>query len=179
MSDREEWRPVEGYGGGYEVSNYGRVRSWKLRGSAARDGSLAKAPIDLAIQPGVRGYPSVNLYMGGKMRTHRIHKLVAATFIGPAPEGLHVCHSDGNTFNNHVSNLRYDTAQGNADDKWRHGTVLAGSRHPRAKLSDDLVREIRAKAVEGETFTSMAASLGVAISTIARAARRERWKLVA
>src|SRR5699024_9822191 len=51
-----------------------------------------------------------------------VHSLVAESFIGARPEGMEVCHSDGNKTNNHVANLRFGTSSDNELDKVRHGT---------------------------------------------------------
>ena len=109
----EEWREVAGYEGAYEVSNLGRVRS--LPGGQ-RHG--------IVLKPGHsgRGYLSVSLCIAGVPRTFYIHHLVARAFIGPRPEGLDVCHSDGDFLDNRPQNLRYDTANGNMRDSIAQGT---------------------------------------------------------
>lgn len=104
----EEWRPVVGHEGAYEISNWGRIKS------TGRGGYHLK----LVLQK-QRGYYAVSL--PGTPRAD-IHVLVAAAFIGPRPDGHYVCHNDGNPLNNHVDNLRYDTPAGNARDKRIHGT---------------------------------------------------------
>lgn len=57
-----------------------------------------------------------------RQKTYYIHGLVARAFHGPPPSPYHeVGHRDGDSFNNHVSNLRWVTRLENADDKRRHG----------------------------------------------------------
>lgn len=53
--------------------------------------------------------------------TVTVHGLVAEVFIGPRPEGLDVCHNDGDKSNNRASNLRYDTHSENQKDEVRAG----------------------------------------------------------
>ena len=55
-------------------------------------------------------------------RTKWIHVLVLEAFVGPRPDGHEACHNDGNTHNNDVSNLRWDTPANNQQDRVRHGT---------------------------------------------------------
>lgn len=43
-------------------------------------------------------------------------------FIGPPPEGMEVCHNNGNPRDNRVVNLRYDSTRQNILDQVRHGT---------------------------------------------------------
>ena len=67
------------------------------------------------------GYPFTMGRVGGKQVPLYSHRLVALAWIGPQPEGMEVCHDDGDPTNNHVSNLRWDTHQANASDMVRHG----------------------------------------------------------
>ena len=64
----------------------------------------------------------MSLYTQGKNKIRYVHSLVAESFIGPRPEGMEVCHNDGDPTNNHLDNLRYGTSSGNELDKVRHGT---------------------------------------------------------
>ncbi|WP_248099523.1 HNH endonuclease signature motif containing protein [Corynebacterium kefirresidentii] len=52
----------------------------------------------------------------------KVHRLVMAAFVGPCPDGMEVCHNDGNPANNYVGNLRYDTHQANYADMFIHNT---------------------------------------------------------
>lgn len=116
--DAEEWRPIPG-DAGYEVSNYGRIRSvdrvvQTQRGFESRRGRLLKPWVNVQT-----GYLQVTL---GRGRRAAVHVVVAAAFIGPRPEGLAVCHNDGVRTNCALDNLRYDTHSNNVRDKRTHGT---------------------------------------------------------
>lgn len=118
----EEWRPVVGYEGYYEVSSFGRVKSLK-RVVPGRPG--VPRPVRERILARVlndSGYPIVTLRKDGKRSLHRVHRLVLVAFVGPAPEGLQGCHNDGDSTNNHLTNLRWDSVSANAKDRIRHGT---------------------------------------------------------
>jgi hypothetical protein len=95
-------------------------------------------------------YGYLMLELGGKPQ--RMHVLVAHAFIGPRPDGLDVCHNDGDRANNQPSNLRYDTRKGNLADRNQHGTNNAGERNGRARLGADDVLEIRLRFANGEPF---------------------------
>ena len=113
----ETWKPVSGDQPGYEVSNLGRVRSLS-RTIVERGGRERKIPGTVLTPFRLsKGYLGVTI--GG--RTKKVHRLVAAAFIGNAP-GKQVRHLDGNPHNNCVENLEYGTNSENQRDSVRHGT---------------------------------------------------------
>lgn len=91
----EEWRWIDGFEGMYQVSNKGRLKSFK-KVSTGRILSNTNSKGD---------YLSVILDSRGANYSTRIHRLVAETFIGNIPTGYHVHHKDGNKQNNDVDNL--------------------------------------------------------------------------
>lgn len=104
----EEWRPVAGHEGVYEVSSAGRVRS--LPRIDAR-GHLRKGKY---LRPlyGDR-YPICALYVHGIRKPIKIHRLVALAFV-PNPDGKpEVNHIDGNTCNASAENLEWVTRREN------------------------------------------------------------------
>ena len=119
----ERLRPVHGYEGIYEVSSHGRVRSVgrTVAYSNGRvchlEGKVLRTPLSKR-----GGYPCVGLHAQGERKMRYVHSLVAESFIGTRPEGMEVCHNDGNPANNHLDNLRYGTSSDNELDKVRHGT---------------------------------------------------------
>jgi hypothetical protein len=124
----EEWRPVVGFEGRYEVSNLGRVRSVDTRVSSGQGRTrIAKGRV-FALFLGDR-YAKANLKVDGKQHNSYVHRLVAAAFIGPCPDGMEVCHNNGDPFDNRVDNLRYDTHAANVADRFIHGTVPAPRRN--------------------------------------------------
>ena len=103
----EEWRPIEGYEGLYEVSSYGRVRSLDRYVKTCYEAyKLHKGKI-LSPAKDKNGYLKVNLCCNGKHNTIRVHKLVAQAFI-PNPDNLpEVNHKDEVKTNNNVDNLEW------------------------------------------------------------------------
>lgn len=104
MTEIEEWRPIVGYEGLYEVSNLGRVRSFKWGREEIRKLHITK-----------KGYLEVGLCKEGKQKMFKVHRLVAQAFI-PNPEGLPVInHRDENPKNNKVDNLEWCTYKYNSN----------------------------------------------------------------
>lgn len=103
----EEWRPVVGHEGAYEVSNLGRVRS-RVRNPNGRIMSGA-----------VNSSGRIQVKLAGKLT--QVHRVVMEAFVGPVPDGLEVLHWDDDPTNNALSNLRYGTRGENLHDLVRNG----------------------------------------------------------
>lgn len=127
----EEWRPVVGYEGLYEVSSNGRVKSLKrtcpTKGGARR---TVNERIMMA-SPDGNGYMSVPLSKDSKHKTVRICHMVALAFLGPRPEGFVIAHGPNGQQDDSISNLSYKTQAGNCADKLRDDTHCRGERHPK------------------------------------------------
>ncbi len=94
----EEWKTVANSNEKYEVSNYGRIKSYY---SSKPEGKYVKLGE-------IKGYKSVNLIIGGKKKTCLVHKLVAEAFIPRQRECENVvCHLNWDKGNNHTSNLKW------------------------------------------------------------------------
>lgn len=100
----EEWRPIEGFGDRYEVSDKGRVRSSYKR--AGFNGILNQ-------QQHRNGYMKVDLKYRASKKTIDVHRLVAQAFIPNPKNKTDVNHIDGNKANNVVSNLEWCTRKEN------------------------------------------------------------------
>ena len=113
----EEWLPIPGHEGHYEVSNHGRVRSLD-RVLTYENGRVQqhKGQI-LTLTPDRGGYLQVKIG-----RRKLVHRLVLEAFVGPAPENQECRHLDGDQKNNHLTNLRWGSRRENSLDRTRHGT---------------------------------------------------------
>ncbi|ORC02701.1 hypothetical protein B1T48_16980 [Mycobacterium persicum] len=117
----EQWRPVVGYEGLYEVSDVGRVRSLARTVLHPHSGRYTLCGRILSPHPDGCGYLKVRLHRDGQGRTRKVHQLVLEAFVGPRPAGLECCHADDDKTNNRLSNLRYDTRSANMLDQVRNG----------------------------------------------------------
>lgn len=118
LMNNEQWKPIPGYEGIYEVSAQGRVRSidrLDARGRRIR-GRVLKPETNRY------GHLQVGLWSGGEKCKAYVHRLALLAFIGPPPEGMEGCHNDGNPSDNRLENLRWDTRSANMLDKVLHGT---------------------------------------------------------
>lgn len=111
----ETWLPIPGYETRYDVSNEGRVRSWRPRNGH---------PAPYVLRPSLDsdGYRIVSLCDGPTERTIAVHRLVMLAFVGPRPRGLVTRHLNGQRLNNTLVNLSYGTVSENALDSVAHGT---------------------------------------------------------
>jgi hypothetical protein len=117
-----EWRDVPGYGGVYQVTNDGQVRSVRRRVLSRRGYYKPMPGVILRQRRASGGRLCVHLYREAKSKTVGVHRIVAETFLADSYfDGAEVCHNDGDADNNHVSNLRWDTHSANVLDTVRHG----------------------------------------------------------
>jgi len=95
---REQWKNIEGYN--YQVSSKGRIRNKATK-------AIKKTFINDS------GYVIVSLYKEKRLKTFRVHRLVAETFL-PNPNNFReINHRDEQKTNNHVSNLEWCTREYN------------------------------------------------------------------
>lgn len=160
MDRTTEWKPVVGFDG-YEVSNTGQVRSYRVKGNAEKRRSEPRVLVGGYKKA---GYHYVVLRKDGTTSHNRlVHQLVLEAFVGPRPDGYETAHLDGNPKNNHVENLIWATHQTNMDHKTLHGTttcVPKGEDHPYAKLTEAQVLEIRSR-LGSESHEDIAKDYGV------------------
>ena len=102
---KEQWKDIKGYEGKYQISNLGRVKSLDYHRSGK----------EKEIIPVLKktGYYQVNLYLNGRYKTKRIHRLVAEAFVDNENNCSIVNHIDGDKTNNCASNLEWTTVQYN------------------------------------------------------------------
>lgn len=176
MNVLEIWTPVVGYEGFYEVSSTGRLRSIDRSDLSARRGGVRYGRTLSPFTDAGNGYLYVNLSMHGRAKKRSVHSLVLEAFVGPCPPGMEGCHGDGNRTNGVLSNLRWDTKKSNWADKRIHGTAPIGEKSGRAKLTEELCRQILARS---ESSNTLARELGIAGSTVRAVRTGQNWKHLA
>ena len=104
----EEWKDIEGYNGLYQISNLGKIKSF-------RKSSKCKSNNGYIINPGVdnNGYLVCVLNNNGNRKTYKIHRLVALAFIPNPNNYSDVNHKDENKSNNRIDNLEWMSHKNN------------------------------------------------------------------
>lgn len=111
---KENWRPVKGYEGKYEVSDLGRVKSI-LRKCPIQNGGVRTVPEKMLSQCNDKdGYKMVGLCLNGKLKTKRVHQLVFYAFNDHTTKRLEVIdHINNIKSDNRLENLQIITQRQN------------------------------------------------------------------
>ena len=124
----EIWRDIEGFEGHYQISNYGRVKSFKNGEVIIRKPHVDKD-----------GYLQICFCDKSNHKWFKVHRLVAIAFI-PNPENKEtINHIDGCKMNNFVENLEWATRTENNQHAVRIGLMKSGVDNYRAKLTREQV----------------------------------------
>lgn len=125
------WKSIPEYEGLYEASDQGQIRSVDRlvphgvgnRFGVGPDGRMRRRKGKLIKQSNVAtGHLGVTLSKLGRHLAASVHVLVKETFHGPTPDGMMVCHDNGDPTDNRLENLYFGTAYQNSMDTHRHGT---------------------------------------------------------
>lgn len=111
---KEIWKDVVGYEGIYKVSNLGRVKSISKLKYNGRIYFMTKE-IMMCQSNDSSGYKFIALTNNGKMKSKRVHQLVAMAFLDHVPCGfkLVVDHINNIKSDNRLCNLQILTHQAN------------------------------------------------------------------
>ncbi len=170
----EEWKELSMPGfqpkKKYEISNYGRIRSFAQN----PEGSLLKAHL-------VDGYPAITFRLANRKASLKyLHKLVAQHFLAaPEEDQTRVIHLDFVKTNNHVSNL----AWANQDTLNEHlaknpnRRVVYGQRNY-TKLTETEVIRLKKRIFDPKRRTRLkmlAKEFGISEMQLYRIKRGENW----
>jgi hypothetical protein len=169
--DGVEFREVGAFPG-YRVGNDGSVWSCWRRSGPGAGWVIGAAWKPLRPCASKKGHLRVSLHRDGKTTRRLVHHLVLEAFVGPCPNGMEACHfPDWRPSNNHISNLRWDTKQGNWEDRKAHGHGRSWS-----KLTQESVAAIRQLAIDGMMRKDIAAEFGVSDVQISNILNGKQWK---
>lgn len=163
---------IRGYEGFYEVDTEGRVYSvdrWVI-GPRGRPQHVPTTERKLSAHG--TGYLTVRLAKQGKVKTHRVHRLVAETFIENPHNLPDVNHEDTNKHNNREDNLEWCDAFGNMKHAVENGLTASGFRNAGAKLSKENLEAALFQVEAGAKLKDIAITLNVNNHTISKALDR-------
>lgn len=166
----ERWLPVVGWEGYYEVSDLGRVR----RVAPYHGYPAGRLVAQCRTKSGL--YPRVGLSTPEKRCTYVVHRLVLEAFVGLRPAGHEARHTNGDGWDNRLTNLSWSTHAENIGDKQQHGTNSRGERHGAAKLTDEQAAMVRQRLSRGERQLDIASDLGVNKNVVWRIANGKSWR---
>ena len=176
---KEEWSPVEGFEGRYEVSSEGRVKSLDtvVVYSTGRR-RLHKGRMLRSHFKGNR--PRVTLAKGeGAYLLQEVHRLVAKAFCEGWFEGAVVNHIDSNPFNNNFKNLEWCTSSQNMQHALLHGNFPKGEDSYRSILKEADVLFIRYwRENSTATIKEISELFGVSWGCVKNVLSRRSWKHV-
>lgn len=131
---------VVNFGDWYEVSNLGRVRSYREHGgSMKRDARRLEPKLLKLTKSNTSGYYRISLKSSGKNNTYLLHRLILSSFVEipshlKKEKWLDVNHIDENKENNALENLEWCT---------RLQNNLHGTRLERAISKGNVTRQTR------------------------------------
>lgn len=170
FGDSGELRRIRGFQR-YYVSASGFVYS-------AKHGPKGWSVIRLKTMRHSHGYLQVNLSLEGKSHIMKVHRLVAAAFLGPGKPGQVVRHRNDTRDDNRARNLRWGTQKDNAKDARRNGIRLGRP----CSLPDTLIAEVRRRLNDGERGGRIALDLGISptyVSNLKHGNRRKEIECLA
>lgn len=150
--ENEIWKDAPGFPG-YQVSNAGRVKSFRSGGCILKqcnDGC---------------GYPKVRLWGNGKGITMHVHKIVALAFISNPENRPEIDHINAIRSDNRVENLRWVTRKENTNNpvSITHYKKMTNIYAVNARKRKPVVRLLSNKVVaEYDSIRGAARSTGIA-----------------
>lgn len=174
----EQWRPVVGYEGFYDVSDRGCVRA--LHREGFRNGRWGQAYVKfparlMKLSTSTNGYKYLKLNRPETGAVHHlVHRLVMGAFCGE-PKGLQVNHRDGDKANNELANLEYCTCTENL----RHCIDVLGKKRGESASSKVTETDIPVIRADARMLREIAADYGVTLQAIHFIKTRRNWAWVA
>ena len=169
----EQWKPVHGYEGLYEVSDQGNVRRIRFTNRHI-DKPMEPKLLKQHANPKFK-YPRVSLSKNGKTRGAFVHVLVLEAFVCPRPAGLETAHMDGCRTNNHLTNLQWTNREENHSHKYIHGTQPLGEKNLASKLTTPQVIEIKQRLKRGERAVDIARLFNCTYQNIHNIKKEYTW----
>lgn len=111
----EQWKEVDGHGGHYQISSFGRVKTKERFCIRSVNGNCIRKTKINKLTRNKKGYIVTGFYFEGKRVQCRINRLVATYFILNPNNKEEVNHIDADKENNFYLNLEWSTRIENMD----------------------------------------------------------------
>lgn len=173
MDEEEYWKPVVGFDGKFEVSNFGRIKAVFV------DSHFNKKNYPKILKPckDARGYFNFSVTVNGKPKTLYIHREEAKAFL-ENPKNLKIVrHLNDNKEDNRLINLCWGTHKDNRADSIKNGTSFheEGKRAAKAKLTESQVLYVMKSK---KNNSELGRQLGVTESTISKIRTGREWNRI-
>lgn len=171
---KEIWKKIEGYSH-YEISNLGRVRSYRKANAILENPKIKNIEMD------IWGYARVSLCAESICKHYKVHRLIAEAFIENPLNKKEINHINGIKTDNRIENLEWVTRSENAKHAYSLGLSkkMQGELNGHSKLTQDDVSKIRELWLSTDFLQKDIAKIfGVARTTINAIVNKYNWKHV-
>lgn len=161
----EQWKDMPNFGGVYQVSDLGRVKSFAIHnGTKSRIIKQSKSK---------KGYLRIIVYKNKKRFNFQSHRIVAQIFIPNTLFLLEINHKKGNKTDNRACAIEWITHEDNIIHAVKHSLIQKGEKCHKAKLTEKQVLEIRDSNLSAKQLSE---KYNVSKTTIWSTKRKEYWK---
>lgn len=168
--DDEVWKEIPFADKKYEVSNYGRVKSYCYNKTEGK-----------VLRPGItKGFHTVTFKTEGKKKTFLVHKLVAMVFIEKESDDQTIAiHLDWNKKNNYFKNIQWVTREAAYErimprlqeiNKIKNKGIVRNS-----KLKPEDVKVLKGMLEKGVKQNVIAKLFSISEMQVTRIKRGENW----
>lgn len=171
---KEVWKDIKGYGGLYQVNNYGKVKSLARK----RNNQYDDMVIMLKFQEDKDGYLRVGLKKNSVKSMYMVHRLVAEAFVFNPDNKSQINHKDGIKIHNEDYNLEWCTCKENINHAFgilghtvKKG-INRGEKCGKSKLCREQIVAIRNSNLSGR---KLALVYGVSFVQINRIKSNKSW----
>ena len=169
--DDEIWKIIPETENRYEISSYGRIKSFALN---RNDGKILKCSTN-------KGFKIINVRINNEKKRIYVHKLVADIWLKrPSEKHLMVTHIDKNLRNNHFTNLKWLTQEEIKNEyrdyfKKKYNSANKRKVVTNSKLTENDVIQLKSMLKRGVSQSTIAKLFCVSEMQVTRIKREENW----
>lgn len=165
-----DYKPIDGYNGKYIISTSGDIIRLPYSSNSKYTQWRNNKMFHVKSRTDRNGYVTVRLNINGVEKFKQVHRLVAEAFLPKIDGKDFVNHKDGDKSNNDVSNLEWCTKSENTYHAYKTGLKKArrGENVYNSSLTNEQAKEIRERALHGESCKSLSEEFKVPVYTISK-----------